>query len=275
MKISVMKQSCDKLGLALSVLSAISVTTFSQTATAAVLNVGQLSWDTDNAINAGKIIEENVSALPASFLITDPNVNLVNGQTIGSVLGLSSGFNTFVKLGDENDRAVIELSWAGKYLKNHDGDDFVLYENGFAGEPEAFAVAVRKLGETSFSNYLYKFTKEFVYTTLAQPDIGGAFATVFDLSDFNLGQNEAIDAIRITNLLPEDRVTGNDGQGFLEGSVIPKNALEGTTFDLDKFDPDITYGVALNQPTPVPEPSAILGFLLLGGIGLAKKLVNK
>lgn len=275
MKTSIMKQSWCGLGLALSVVSAFSVTTFSQTANAAVFNVGQLSWDSDNSVNSGKVIEGNVSALPASFLITDPNVDLINNQTIGSVLGLSAGFNTFAALGDQNNRAIIELSWAGKYLKNYNGNDFVLYENGFSGEPEAFAVAVRKKGETTFSQYLYQFTQEFVHTDVNRPDIGGAFATVFDLTDFNLGQNEAIDAIRVMNLLPSDRVDGNDRQGFLGGSFVPLTRVNGIEFASDKFDPDITYLVALNQPTSVPEPSAILGFLLLGGMGLAKKIIHK
>lgn len=275
MKTSIMKQSWYGFSLALSVVSAFSVTTFSQTANAAVFNVGQLSWDSDNSVNSGKVIEGNVSALPASFLIADPNVDLINNQTIGSVIGLGGGFNTFAALGNQIDRAIIELSWAGKYLKNYNGDDFVLYENGFVGEPEAFAVAIRKTGETTFSNYFYKFTKEFVPTDISRPDVGGAFATVFDLTDFNLGQNEAIDAIRVMNLLPSDRVEGNDGQGFLGGSFLPLTGVGGTEFALDKFDPDITYLVALNQPTSVPEPSAILGFLLLGGIGLAKKLIHK
>jgi hypothetical protein len=259
-----MKQSCYGLGLAVSVFS---ITTFSQTAAAAVFNVGQLTWDSDNAVTSGQVIQGNVSAFAANFLVTDPNVNLITNQTIGSVLGLFPGANTSVDLGNATNRGIIELNWGNRYLKNSVGNDFAIYENGFAGEPEAFAVAVRKRGETDFSNFLYKFTTEFV-----QPNV---FATVFDLSDFNLGQGEAIDAIRIANLLLTDRVTGEDGQGFLGGTFLPITSPGGSGFDINKFDADITYVVALNTPTAVPEPSSLLGFLVLGGIGLLKKCLGK
>ncbi|MFB2839074.1 PEP-CTERM sorting domain-containing protein [Floridanema evergladense] len=247
-------------------LTALSGTAFinAGSAKAATFSLGGYTWDSANSVVGGSIVSgsQNISGFAASF---------VENQTVGSILGFGS--NTSVDLGNSTNRGVIELNWGeGKSLANATGKDFVVYENGSAtfgnlGGPEAFAVAVRKVGQNTFSEFLYQFSSGF------EPSV---FATGFDLSDFGLGENEEIDAIRIMNLIATDKVSNTDGQGFVGGNFAPQTGSQGSgNYESDKFDADITYVVGLNSPKSVPEPTSILSLVALGAIGITAKLVRK
>lgn len=260
------------LGLMLTALTAIG----SESAHAATLS-GQkwdgsstsLTWNESNAVTGGSIVSGSLNSFGASL-----NGPLGSSQTVGEILGKEPG--TFVDLGHNGNVGTIELDWGGNLLANEDGNDLVVYENGGIGAPEAFAVSVRKAGETDFSEYLYQFSDHFSATYQV-------FATVFDLSSFGLGAGDAIDAIRIRNLAPSDLVSGSDGQGFLGGSYTAFTHAGGSGFDINtKLDADITYVAGLNdvftplppseQPSDVPEPSAILGLVGVGLLGLGTRL---
>ncbi|MFB2894204.1 PEP-CTERM sorting domain-containing protein [Aerosakkonemataceae cyanobacterium BLCC-F50] len=246
-----------QIGLSLTALSVTAVI-HAGSAQAATFTVGGYTWDSANSVVSGSIVSgEKISGFDASFR---------ESQTVGSILGFGS--NTSVDLGDSTNRGMIELNWGqGKSLVNADGKDFVVYENGSGGSPEAFAVAVRKVGQNTFSQFLYQFSSGF------EPNV---FATGFDLSDFGIGEKEEIDAIRVMNLIATDKVSGADGQGFVGGNFSPLTGPFGIgSYTSDKFDADITYVVGLHSPKPVPEPSSILGLLALGAIGVTSRLLRR
>ena len=257
MNTSTTRNTRNRLSLALGVLTAVSCATSSQSATAVTL-VG----DEANAVTSGSFVSGRESA--SGFYVYFP----VNpASTVASVLGFV-GDKTSVNLGNATNRSTIELNWGGSLLQNQTGHDLAIHESGYPGRPEPFAVAIRKQGETSFTNFLYKFTAAY------NPDLF-AFVTLFDLSDFGLGDGDAIDTIRISNLIATDRVSGQDGQGFLGGQHAPQTGVPGSpTFTDDHFDADITYVVGLHNvvaprpQTSIPEPSSMLGLLAFGAFAV-------
>lgn len=263
MKGSIAK-SKNLICLSITALSAIALTT-AESAKAASFTVAGFTWDSANAVVGGSIVpgSENVYGFNASNFL--PNETEVAEKTVGSILGFHPGVSTSVNIGSDTKRGTIELNWGGgKSLANATGKDFVLYENGGFSYPEAFAVAVRKVGQNDFTQFRYEFSEGF------ESDV---FATAFDLSDFGIGEGEEIDAIRVTNLLATDRVSGADGQGFLGGSYKPQTGGWGLgDYTTERFDPDITYAVALHSPKPVPEPSS--GLVLLVGGAIATIIAN-
>lgn len=259
------REKYHQIGRSLAVLSVTALIN-AGSAKAATISLGGYTWDSANAVVSGSIVSgSNIFGFDANFLGNQPEVA---NKTIGSVLGFNPGVSTSVNLGNSTNRGLIELNWGqGKSLVNAAGKDFVVYENGSGGAPEAFAVAVRKVGQNSFSEFLYQFSNSFEVPV---------FATGFDLSDFGLGENEEIDAIRIMNLIASDKVSGADGQGFLGGNFAPQTGLFGLgNYTSDRFDADITYVVGLHSPKPVPEPSSILALLAFGSLGITSRVVRK
>lgn len=255
-----------QIGLSLTALSAVLST--GQSALAATFQMGGYQWDAANSVTTGKIIQgqEQTNPYRAHFL---PNEPLVRDRTIGKLLGSNSDPNSSYSftLGKDEDNlteSIIELGWGnGMSLANKDGNDLVIYESGGSGEPEAFAVAVKKVGASAFTDYRY------------QPSSGSwesfSFATAIDLSSFGLNLGDEIESIRIRNLIASDGVKGQDGEGFLGGQYQPKVGPNGITqvYETGKFDPDITFVAGLHTPKPVPEPAATLGLLVLGAFGIS------
>lgn len=260
------KNNHHKIGLSIGAVSAIVFAT-AQSAVAATFTSAGYTWDSANSVVGGSIVSgsQNISGFSASFLPDKPEVA---SKTVGSILGLNPGQNTSVNLGDDQNRGVIELNWGnGMSLTNEDGKDFVVYENGSWLSPEAYAVSVRKVGQNSFSEFRYEFSEGFETNV---------FATGFDLSDFGIGNDEAIDAIRIANLLATDKVNGADGRGFLGGSFAPQTGEFGVgNYGSGKFDADITFVAGLHSPKPVPEPGSALSLLGLGLVGAGAMLKRK
>ncbi|MBD2103720.1 hypothetical protein [Leptolyngbya sp. FACHB-261] len=169
--------------------------------------------------------------------------------TTGQLLGNTSQPNFAVAAGLAPGRqpTILQSSWGGRNLRNRPGDDFVIYESGDRGNPEAFAVSVRRTGETGFTRYRYEFADSFQ----ALEGNAGVFATAFDLSSFGIEPGSAIDAIRIQTLLSTSRVS-EAGQGIVRvnGSPLSTGPLGPGTFApspfTGDFDPDITYITALH-----------------------------
>lgn len=255
---SLARKSYHHVSLSLTALSAIVFAT-AQSAVAGTFSSAGYTWDSANSVKSGSIISGAGSfGFDANFFGGSPEVA---NSTVGSILGLNPGVSTSVNLGNSTTRSIIELNWGdGMSLENAVGQkDFVIYENGNT-DPEAYAVAVRKVGQSNFTEFLFNFA-DGVDTNV--------YGTAFDLSDFGIADGESIDAIRITNLIATDKVTGSDGRGFLGGSYDPLMGLLGgmSPFDDTKFDADITYVVGLHAPKPVPEASSVFSLLGLGVIG--------
>jgi len=249
-------------------LSAIAVVAgLTAAASASPYTVAGYSWDTVNSFNAATLVGG-----PVTFSNATPFPALVGAErdlSLGRLLGNGTpGNNRRVNMGDQNNRATVELTFAGlNALPNGAGEDFVVYEQGDANQPEGFAVAVRLAGQSAFTPFRYDIFD-------AQQAATGAsyFATGFDLSDFGLAPGAAIDAIRIVNLISTDKVATPtaDGQGFgLVGPTgfIPDARGPGSTYTTGfpggELDPDITYVGNLHTLVPAPAAPALFALAAL------------
>lgn len=188
--------------------------------------------------------------IPLSNQGNDFDVNNSAGiQLLGSIPGQNNG-GTSISLGDNFFRGTVELNWGGAVgVTNGAGDDFVAYENGAPGGPEAYMVAVRETGETDFSVFRYEFADDVVRVLpSAGTDIAQVLSTGFDLSDFGLADGATIDAIRVANLLPADTVDDAIGQGSVTlggdvGGFAPLTGPQGAggQYNSNGFDADLTY----------------------------------
>jgi parallel beta-helix repeat protein len=213
-------------------------------------SVGGLTWDSNNAVKSASIISGQPGTTVSSFLtqFLDNAGQPVADQTVGNLLFDQA--NGSVTVGSNTAPAAILLDWGGLGLTNQAGDDFVIYENGIVGAPEAFGVGVVSATTGQISGYRYESANSFDDANVGAPNDGqGVFATGFDLSDFGIAPGEAIDSIVIANLLPSDRVSGTDGQGFLgsQYSSTPLTQPGGQPFAADQFDPDITFVTGLHD----------------------------
>lgn len=160
-------------------------------------------------------------------------------------------------------RHGLELGWSGgRTLGNGAGGDFVLYESGSnSTSPEHTMIRVR-LTDGSYSPWRFESNDGYEIYENSPATVTGAFATVYDLSDFGLGAGDAIDQIQIATILTTDLWDSTTGVFGFDGS--------GSIFSSsgDPLDPDPLYlGVlhALTGPVAVDAPSALAAF----GVGLA------
>ncbi|HEY9607166.1 MAG TPA: choice-of-anchor D domain-containing protein [Allocoleopsis sp.] len=237
-------------------------------------SVGGFTWNSNNAVKSASIIYGQPGTTVSSFLtqFLDNSGQPVASQTVGNLLfGQANGSAT---VGSDTAPAAILLNWGGQGLTNQAGDDFVIYENGNAGAPEAFGVGVVSATTGQISNYRYEFANSFDDANVGAPNDGqGVFSTGFDLSDFGIAPGDAIASIVIANLLPSDRVSGADGQGVLgsQYSYTPLTQPGGQAFAADKFDPDITFVTGLHDVGALP---SVEGDALLNGGQQNKQLTG-
>lgn len=295
---------------ALPLAAAVSLALGAAGAHAQTYTVAGFTWNVADSFNVATVVQGTVAnggeSLPGSALGTAPEANLSLGRLIGGtgttlIRGATlDGLNTVA-----SPRDIVQLSWNdGRYLVNGAGNEFVVYENGDLGQPEAFAVAVRVRGQSSFSTYRYEVYDSQQVNSPASTT-RHAIATAFDLSSFGLAAGAEIDAIRIMNLVPTDRVAtatsgtvSNSpatsfnglafGQGFVNvggASFIPDprgpagvfvggfptsgtGGLNNYGGFSSEYDPDIVYVGLLAQPVPEPGEWALMaaGLMLLGAV---------
>ncbi len=223
-------------------------------ANAQTYSVGGYAWDiTDGVKRVLPVAPAEVSGFSfhdSEFL---KDTDFDRTKTLGWIMSGTSpaGNPRFVELGNAVVRKIVLVDWDGMRLPNRPGEDFVVYEVGSPGAPEAFMVAVRKKGSTEFSQWRYEFANTFTANYLV-------FATAFNLDDFGVGENESIDAILIANLIDADRVDNSSGQGnVILGGGSGYIPVQGPTSDtpsqpypLSRFDADIVYIGVLHHILP-------------------------
>jgi hypothetical protein len=196
-----------------------------------------------------------------------------NALALGQLTGISTG-NRAVNLPAGNigfsARHGIEVGWSGhRGLTNLGGDDFVIYESAQTIlTVEGLIVRVRAaptaFGQSpAWTPWCYFPPANFQITS----GQAGAFAHVYDLSNFGLATNQMIDRIQLANLTAADRIAGpgtNIGGTVFVGSG--RVVFDGSTtvqpdagpFDTDRLydfltlDPDPLYVAALRDIGPLP-----------------------
>lgn len=213
----------------------------------ATFTIAGFTFDETDLVTGGSIVD---GASRTLFFGSGLQFPELLDNTVGSLVGGSNGQS--IALGNLFNRSTLELTWdAGLGPVNQAGDDFAVYENGFARVSEDYAVAVRSAVTGQFTPFRYEFFDSYDETAVNGPADGtGLFATAFDLSDFGLATGEAIDAIRIVSLLKTDTVDSADGQGVVTLNETPYSNLLGNLLDrplsIGRFDPDITLVTGLN-----------------------------
>ncbi|WP_017301277.1 right-handed parallel beta-helix repeat-containing protein [Nodosilinea nodulosa] len=221
----------------------------------AAFTIADFTFDDTDLVTGGSIVNGKSTT---QFFGSGLQFPGLLDHTVGSLLGGSTGQS--IALGNLFNRSTIELTWdAGSSPVNRAGDDFVVYENGFARAPETYAVAVRETGSEQFTPFRYENFDRYDETAINGPaDNTGLFATAFDLSDFGLTPGESIEAVQIVSLLPADRADGADGQGTVElvdaGGFNPLASLFQGPFSLGNSDPDITLVAGLNSGIESSQP---------------------
>jgi hypothetical protein len=247
------------------ILAALAIHSASSPTRAGVmLEFAGFRWDSDHAgvITGSTVIPP--SRPVSGFLADNPDFNPgLNGTTTGRQLGGSGPAARAASLGESGNRESFTYSFPFPIADENPGDDFVVFEQGTTGQPEAFMVRALTSGGT-LSDWRY----EFFNAEQAFPVgfIGVGFSTGFDLIDFGFLAGTLVVQLEIANLLPTDRVSEANGEGFVRfvgdplygSSFTPINPATGTAFAPGDFDPDIIYATAL-----APEPSSCL----MGAVG--------
>ncbi len=193
-----------------------------------------------------------------------------------TTLAITPGTSRAVNLPDGDDGAAarhgIELTWpCGRSLINQAGPDLVVYESG--GLPgiegaEALMISVRDASSQAWTDWYFFGAVSF--QNYVGDAAAGAYATVYDLSSLGLGPTNSIDAIRLANMMPADRIAGA-GSGLAQGRVLPQDggatsdlrpdpgpmgipdAGNGGSFGLTAFDPDPLLAAPLSAVAVIPE----------------------
>jgi hypothetical protein len=134
----------------LAALTAVCLALFIAQQTAAQnYSVGGYTWDITNGVKRVLPVEPpQVSGFNFNDSEFLKDTDFDRTKTLGWMMSGSSptGNPRFVELGNAVVRKIFLVDWEGMRLPNLPGEDFVLYEVGSPGAPEAFMVAVRKKG---------------------------------------------------------------------------------------------------------------------------------
>ena len=232
-------------------------------------SVGGYMWNIANGVKRALPVDpplvSGFSFFDSEFL---KDTDFDRSKTLGWMMsgGSPTGNPRFVELGTPVVRKIFLVDWEGMRLPNLPGEDLVVYEVGSVGAPEAFMVAVRKKGETTFRPWRYEFADTYTTRYLV-------FATAFNLDDFGIAEGESIDAILIANLIDADRVDHPSGQGNVilgggSGYVPVQGPLSDTPtqpYQAARFDADIVYVGVLHSI--LPPGFAVSGTVTLGDFG--------
>jgi hypothetical protein len=260
---------------------------------AVVLSFGSESWNQDNAPNIGSQlgVVDNTTRSGASFGPIN-NLNHTRTSSITGFIESQPGANTAVGyLSRITERAVagvgplettgtravnlpqsaninaniirrgIQVGWAAgtnglaqPVLGNGLGDDFIIWESGDAGQPDALMARVRDAATQLFTDW-YFFTPEEVALSIGT---GRLFKFSYDLSLMGFGAGDSIDLIEMANIVSTDRI---DAAGTLtpngwvaQGRVLPE---VGGAFSMTNPGPDpgpVSYGIPFGGGTYDPDP---------------------
>ncbi|MBE9160608.1 hypothetical protein IQ265_27860 [Nodosilinea sp. LEGE 06152] len=221
----------------------------------AAFTIAGFTFEESDLVTDGSIVE---GASTTQLFLSGLQFPDLLDNTVGALVSGSNGQS--IALGNLFNRSTLELTWdMGAGPVNQTGDDFVVFENGFANGPEYYAVAVRSATTGQFTPFRYETFDSYDESAINGPSDGtGLFATAFDLSDFGLASGEAIDAVQIKNLAATDIANDIFDQGLVglpntNGFNVIFDFLQ-RPFALNKFDPDITLVAGLNGGTLSPQP---------------------
>lgn len=253
------------------------ITNFIEGQAGASTSVGYLS----------RITQRKTSEAPAKLETTGTKaVNIPQSADVGTAaihrgiqVGWNSGTNGFTNpvLVNGNSNGV------------NGAKDFVIWESGSTGQPDALMVRVRDAVSQAFTDWFY-------FAAQSSPVSSGGvlFAYAYDLSDFGLALGAQVDLIEMANMNSFDRIDATGvpmGSSYVaQGRVIsytssppaysasspgpdPGPLAVGYTngFGNATYDPDPLYVSVLGTMqnlTAVPEPASIVAWTLLVGLGL-------
>lgn len=113
----------------------------------------------------------------------------------------------------------------GHAVANGAGAEMIMYESASSiNHPEAFMLQAYNVNTGTWSPWVYQPAST-VSLYVGDPS-NGAFATVFDLSDFGFASGEYATRFRIVNMTADDRMVNASGIGV----VIPNDAGATSTF---------------------------------------------
>jgi hypothetical protein len=238
----------------------------------AYVTVADFRWKQTNSVSSATVVEGAIDTFVPNafgknffgFDFSKTTGQLLSDNTSPNTTAVAANFPDLGRPGDPQpnvDRTTIEMNWNGAELPNAPGNDFVIYESSFSGEPEGYLVSVRRAGEDNFSVWRYEFAESFEQF---DPVTGaGVYATAFDLDNFGISPGDTIDAIEIRNIFNSEAVAGGDrvddrsGQGnvlfpgtpgYNRGFTLTTAFLApGIEYSTDKLDADITYVVGLHD----------------------------
>jgi hypothetical protein len=240
-------------------------------ATAEMVTVAGVTFDTDNSVTAAVLSTEGVLSVAfVNWTVTGPLGTTDVGDHIGVLLGGGPmGQTVDITAGTPGTagRNHITLTWAsGEVVENLPGDDIHVFEEGAVFSPtqifpEPYGVAVRQAGSPTFTGHRFQHVD-------AGDSAVNMIRTSFDISDFGLPGGALVGAIEIISLhnadattppFLEDRVDSASGQGNLTldaGNSVgfgllhgPLSAFSGQPIVI--MDADITYVVAATTTVPV------------------------
>jgi hypothetical protein len=247
---------------------------------------GQIAPADQNRGYLSRITERKISEAPSKLETTGTRaVNIPQAADVGAAathrgiqVGWATGTNGFATPVMVNGTA-------------NSGTDFVIWESGSAGQPDALMARVRNAITQQFTDWFY-------YSPKTSPASSGGvlFAYAYDLSNFGLSIGAQVDLIEMANMNSFDRIdatgvaSGTHGYAA-EGRVISysstppafgpnspgpdpgplaSSAYNGIPYGGGSYDPDPLYVSVLGnlQNLAVPEPASVVAWSLIIGLGM-------
>jgi len=242
---------------------------------------GQIAPADQNRGYLSRITQRRTSEAPAKLETTGTRaVNLPTAADVGAAAihrGIQVGWTSGTK------------GFTTPVMVNGTGADFVIWESGTTGQPDAMMTRVRDA-------LTQQFTDWFFFSPLSQPasSAGVLFAYAYDLTNFGLPLGAQVDLIEMANMNSFDRIDatgvalGPNGYAA-QGRVIsyasnppafgpnspgpdpgPLAVGYGVPFGNATYDPDPLYVSILGnlQNLVVPEPASVVAWSLIIGLGM-------
>lgn len=164
----------------------------------------------------------------------------------------------------QSERHGIRLSYVARVgILNLSGPDVAIFESGDTMDgPEAFALRARNAVTGEWSRWFYEASTN--YQPYRTGGNSGAYSTLFDFSEVGMETGDLVDAIEIVNLTRADGIevetTRGSGRVHFNGDgglPNPNSEIIKDFKDVNGYDPDILYAVALRPLVNLPAPGAV------------------